>query len=171
MTETELKRLGQFGCALPVIWLVSLFVWSLIVHRSDESKNEVARIEYARLCSARFLLDEQNYKKWNSLKEDIISKKINFVELKIKVDDYDGPFEKYQNLLGQLESFDVNERLFRQKIHLLRNGREILQFSDLIVVFPRKSPLWGFSLALDFTSRSCYSDVDEFDKIINYHQN
>jgi hypothetical protein len=157
----------KIGCGIPIAIFIIAMAWGVLAFQANEAKNELARQAYKEMCREESLLDKENSAKWNKLKADVRSGRIDSKDLDIDTSEYNGPFDSYKSILGDIESISGYDRLFRQKIYLRYRGNKIITMNDIIHINQNFFPDF---LSLGFTAPSCYSDIESFDSIVNYHQ-
>jgi hypothetical protein len=164
MTGRNLRR--RLGCWLPLALLLVIATWIMLVLLNNERRNNLGKIEYARLCREDALLDNVNKERWNKLRRDVESGNVDSRDLRIAVPRYYGPNDQYQDTLGPLVALGDSGRLFRQSMFVYKRDSKIVTISNIIVIDNQLFGIYG----LPFISRSCYSDLKSFDQIINHNQ-
>ena len=118
------------------------------------------------LCNKDYLLNDENREKWKKLESDVKSRKIDTRRLSIDIENYNGKFDRYRNILGNLYIVNGSNRLFHRKINIYYDKSIILYLRDLIYINESFSPNF---ISLGFIAHSCYEKNYKYNEIINYH--
>lgn len=161
----KLSLWRAIGCGMLVTLLAIPAIWITITIRTNERRNELANSEYKKICREEGLLKKENKEKWKQLKRDVESGLVDSRFLRIHIPRYLGQHDHYQDILGPLIPIGKSNRLFRQKILVSYRSKNILQISDIIVVHDNLFSIY----ALRFVARSCYGELQGFDRVINHH--
>lgn len=121
--------------------------------------------QFERLCKKDYLLDGEDKQRWDVLERNVESGAVDSRDLRIKIEEYKGPTDRYQDVLGPLKAIDGSQGLFRQDILVLYRKDEILRISNVIAIQENLIAIY----APPFSSRSCYSQLVDFDRVINRH--
>lgn len=160
------KWLLSVGCLIPVTALIALAIWIIIAYQNNEKKNEYAKKQFTLLCNEDYLLNNENREKWKKLENDVKSRKIDTRRLSINIENYNGKFDRYKSILGNLYIVNGSNRLFNRKINIYYDKSVIFYLRDLIYI---NENFFSNFISLGFTARSCYEKNYKYNEIINYH--
>ncbi|MFM7858285.1 MAG: hypothetical protein ACKO96_41805 [Flammeovirgaceae bacterium] len=152
---------GLFAVSIIVIF----FAFSVV--QENERKNELAGKQFERLCKKDSLLDRDNRQRWHALERNVESGAVDSRDLRIQIPLYEGPADRYQDIMGPLKPAGQSGRLFRRDILVFKDSKEIVRISDIVAIKENIISIY----ALPFASRSCYNELMDFDRVINRHHN
>ena len=156
----------SIGCWFPMIVLTVIASWIIVAYQNSERKNEYAKKQFTLLCNDDYLLNDENRKKWKKLETDTRSGKLDSRRLSVDTEIYNGKFDHYRSIVGNLSNTNGSDRLFHQKLYVYYDKSILLYFRDLIYIDQRFFPTL---LSLDFTPHSCYQKNHKYNEIVNYH--